>query len=108
MGIISSRHNALVKRIRAAVREHAHEIAIEGPKAVADAIAGGWTPIAVIERGVDVSADVFDTLTETKHPQSVIGLFERPRGDASAILARRDTIAIALDAVQDPGNVGTI
>lgn len=108
MGIISSRHNALIKRIRAAVREHANEIAIEGPKAVSDAIAGGWTPIAVVERGVDVSADVFDTLTETKHAQSVIGLFERPRGDVAAILARRDTIAIALDGVQDPGNVGTI
>jgi TrmH family RNA methyltransferase len=108
MGIISSRHNALVKRIRMAIREHAQEIVVEGPKAVADAIAGGWKPIAVVERDVDVSGEVFDALTETRHPQSVIGLFERPRGDAAAILARRDTVAIALDAVQDPGNVGTI
>jgi TrmH family RNA methyltransferase len=38
----------------------------------------------------------------------VIGLFERPQASAADILARRDTIAIALDAVQDPGNVGTI
>jgi TrmH family RNA methyltransferase len=108
MGIISSRHNALVKRIRMAIREHAHEIVVEGPKAVADAIAGGWKPIAVVTRDVDVSGEVFDALTETRHPQSVIGLFERPRGDAAAILARRDTVAIALDGVQDPGNVGTI
>jgi TrmH family RNA methyltransferase len=108
MGIISSRHNALVKRIRMAIREHAQEIVVEGPKAVVDAIACGWKPIAVVERDVDVSGEVFDALTETRHPQSVIGLFERPRGDAAAILARRDTIAIALDGVQDPGNVGTI
>ncbi len=108
MGIISSRHNPLVKRIREAIREHAEEIVIEGPKAVRDAIAGGWRPIAVVERDVDMSNDVFDTLAETKSPQNVIGLFERPRGDARAILARHDTIAIALDGVQDPGNVGTI
>ncbi|HKR62744.1 MAG TPA: RNA methyltransferase [Thermoanaerobaculia bacterium] len=108
MGIISSRHNALVKRIRAAIREHADEIAIEGPKAVSDALAAGWRPIAVIARGVDVSNDVFDALAETRSPQNTIGLFERPRANAESILARRDTIAIALDAVQDPGNVGTI
>jgi tRNA G18 (ribose-2'-O)-methylase SpoU len=34
-------------------------------------------------------------------------LFERP-SSASDILARQDTVAIALDGVQDPGNVGTI
>jgi TrmH family RNA methyltransferase len=38
----------------------------------------------------------------------VIGLFERPAVSASAILSRRDSVAIALDGVQDPGNVGTI
>jgi RNA methyltransferase, TrmH family len=108
MGIISSRHNPLVKRIREAIREHAEEIVIEGPKAVRDAVAAGWTPIAVVERDVDVSSEVFDALTETRNPQDVIGLFERPRGDARAILARRDAVAIALDGVQDPGNVGTI
>jgi TrmH family RNA methyltransferase len=108
MAIISSRHNPLVKRIREAIREHAEEIVVEGPKTVSDAIARGWTPIALVERGVDVSGEVFDTLTDTRSPQSIIGLFERPRGEAKAILARRDTIAVALDGVQDPGNVGTI
>lgn len=105
---ISSRHNPLFVRIREAIREHADEIVIEGPKPVADAIANGWKPIAVITRDVDVSAELFDALTETKNPQDVIGLFERPRTSASEILRRRDTVAVALDAVQDPGNVGTI
>jgi RNA methyltransferase, TrmH family len=108
MGIISSRHNPLVKRIREAIREHTSEIVIEGPKAVADAVSSGWTPIAILERGVDISSEVFDSLSETRNPQNVIGLFERPLGDPSVILARRDTIAVALDGVQDPGNVGTI
>src|SRR5688572_21181501 len=105
---ITSRHNPLFKRIRAAIHEHDAEIVIEGPKAVSDAIAGGWTPIAVITRDEEFAADVFDALAETKTPQNVIGLFERPRTTAAEILARRDRVAVALDGVQDPGNVGTI
>jgi RNA methyltransferase, TrmH family len=105
---ISSRHNPLFKRIREAIREHANEIVVEGPKPVADAIANGWKPIHVVTRDVDFSAELFDALTETKNPQHVIGLFERPLANAKAILSQRDRIALALDAVQDPGNVGTI
>ena len=154
MKSISSRQNPLFKRISAAIREHDAEIVIEGPKAVADAIACGWKPIEVIRRG-DASAvasagvipsrvdgegpstgragegpspsaglrmrpqwddtwdvaftpDLFDALAETKSPQNVIGLFERPRSSAADILKRHHTVAIALDGVQDPGNVGTI
>lgn len=108
MAAITSRHNTLVRRFREAIREHRDEIAIEGPKAVADAIANGWKAIAVLERGENISENAFDSITETRNPQPVIGLFERPQASASSILARRDTIAVALDAVQDPGNVGTI
>lgn len=97
-----------MKRIREAIREHDREIVLEGPKPVEDAIAGGWRPIAVIRREVDVSPAVFDSLSETRHSQGVLGLFERPLGNAEAILARRDSVVVALDGVQDPGNVGTI
>ncbi len=108
MPTIRSRQNPLVKRIREAIREHDREIVLEGPKPVADAIAGGWKPIVVLRRDEDVSADVFDSLSETRHSQGVLGLFERPHCDASSILSRRDSVAVALDGVQDPGNVGTI
>ncbi len=108
MKTITSRHNPLLRRIREAIREHKDEIVIEGPKPVADALASGWKPIAVLERDADISAEAFDSITETKNPQHVIGLFERPHATANDILAKRDTIAIALDGVQDPGNVGTI
>ena len=108
MRTVSSKQNPLVKRIREAIREHTDEIVIEGPKAVADAIASGWKPIVVIERGVQMTAELFDALSETRTTQGMLGLFERPRASAAEILAKRDTIAVALDAVQDPGNVGTI
>jgi len=108
MPVISSRHNPLVKRIREAIREHDEEIVIEGPKQVADAIASGWKAIAVVTRDVDVTAEVFDAMSETRTSQGVLGLFERPHTSPAEILARRDSIAVALDGVQDPGNVGTI
>ncbi len=101
--------------MRDATREHAGEIVIEGPKAVADAVAAGWRPIAVIARAEDVapradavvfSAALFDQLTETKTSQGTLGLFERPR--TSDLLVQRDKVIVALDGVQDPGNVGTI
>ena len=111
---ISSRQNAWFKRVRDALRQHSDEIVIEGPKAVADAIAAGWKPIAVI--GADenptvthrFSRELFSAISDTKTSQGVIGLFERPRATAEEIFNKRHTIAVALDGVQDPGNVGTI
>ncbi|HEV7487476.1 MAG TPA: RNA methyltransferase [Thermoanaerobaculia bacterium] len=105
---ISSRQNPWFKRFREAIRDHAGEIVIEGPKPVADAIAAGWKPIKVIERDVDLSSSIFDALAETKSPQNVIALFERPRFELQSLFARESSIVIALDGVQDPGNVGTI
>jgi TrmH family RNA methyltransferase len=105
---ISSRQNPWFKRIREAIREHAGEIVIEGPKPVADAIAAGWKPIKVVTRDVDFSSEVFDALAETKSPQNVIGLFERPQASLDTLFARETSIVVALDRVQDPGNVGTI
>lgn len=99
MKSISSRQNPWFKRVRDAVREHAEEIVIEGPKQVADAIAAGWTPIAVVELAEDLRHAVGDTKTS----QGVFGLFARPPSRFAG-----DKLVVALDGVQDPGNVGTI
>ena len=37
-----------------------------------------------------------------------MALFERPHFDLQSLFARESSIVIALDGVQDPGNVGTI
>jgi TrmH family RNA methyltransferase len=108
MKTIASRQNPLFKRVRDAIREHGPEIVIEGPKQVADAITGGWTPIMTITRGVEMSERLFDSLAETRTTQGVIGLFERPKSSFADLVRRRETIVVALDGVQDPGNVGTI
>ncbi|MDQ6802001.1 MAG: RNA methyltransferase [Acidobacteriota bacterium] len=101
--MITSKANAWFKRVHNAVREHADEIVIEGPKAVADAIAAGWKSIPI----PTFAPALLKSLTDTKTSQGVIGLFERPRWTADQIFSR-DRLAVALDGVQDPGNVGTI
>lgn len=115
MKTVTSRQNSLVKRLREAIREHRDEIVIEGPKPVADALAGGWRALAIVTRGdagredaVALAPDVYDSLAETRAPQGVMGLFSRRVSRAADVLARLDTVVVALDGVQDPGNVGTI
>src|SRR5258707_13803236 len=101
--MITSKANAWFKRVHNAVREHTDEIVIEGPKAVADAMAAGWKPIPIPA----FSPALLKSITDTKTSQGVIGLFERPRWTADQILSRKG-LAVAPDGVQDPGNCGTI
>lgn len=115
MKTISSRQNVWFKRVKDALREHRDEIVIEGPKQVADAIRAGWKPIAVVHRSsvpgprssfdLAFSSDLFDSVAETRSPQNVIALFHRPEARG---LRPEASIVVALDGVQDPGNVGTI
>lgn len=108
MKTISSRHNALYMRVRDAVREHGEEIVIEGPKAVADAKAAGWTPVLVVGEDVMFSDALFNDVSDTKTSQGILALFERPHATLDQLFARDDSVVVALDGVQDPGNVGTI
>lgn len=105
--MISSRQNPLFKRVRAAQREHHREIVLEGQKQVSDALASGWTPIEVITRGETFTDELFDQLSDTRSPQDVIAIFERPHA-SFADLRKSDSLIVALDGVQDPGNVGMI
>jgi TrmH family RNA methyltransferase len=111
--LISSRHNQLFKRIRDAIRDPDREIVLEGRKHVEDALAAGWRPAALVTRGegredaVPFTPELFDALADTRAPQDLIGLFERPRHDPAEIL-RSAAPVVVLDGVQDPGNVGTI
>ncbi len=51
---------------------------------------------------------LMNDLTDTKTSQGVLALFERPRATLDRLFARDDTVVVALDGVQDPGNVGAI
>lgn len=115
---ITSRSNPWIRRFREAIDQHRHEIVIEGPRHVRDAIDRGWKPIAIAVSGtaeppetdaplLELSGPTAKALTETVHAQGVLGLFARPEGDAAQILRSGRTVVV-LDGVQDPGNVGTI
>jgi len=117
--VITSRANAWFKRFREAIELHRDEIAVEGPKHVADCIAAGWTPLAIAmregaaplpvatSRAVVFSDLLFRALSETVESQGVIAIFERP-SDSTAELLRADGTFVLLDGIQDPGNAGTI
>ena len=116
---ITSRQNPWFKRVRDALHEHRDEIVVEGPKFVADAVAAGWKPVAVFRVAglpglrvagseFELSAELFDSVAETKSPQNVLALFERPTFSLSSVLGAHASVVVALDGVQDPGNVGTI
>lgn len=122
MKTIASRHNPWFQRLREAVRDHSSEILVEGPKAIEDAQAAGWSPLVIVHRApgdrddafegqverIGLSADLFDSVAATRTPQSVLALFERPESSLEALFGRPETIVVALDGVQDPGNAGAI
>ena len=55
-----------------------------------------------------VTPDELKRASLLKTPQDVIALFEIPRTETSIESAARDNLVLALDDVQDPGNLGTI
>lgn len=47
-------------------------------------------------------------LAQTATPQGIFGVFRQPERNAAAFSRSRQSLIVALDDVQDPGNVGTI
>ena len=117
MEIITSRNNRLIKHIRKLTsdREYRRSSGLffgEGPKLLAEALKAGTAIEAVVTaRGVDlpgleVPADLLQSLCGTKTPQGALFLAKMPS------LAPPERLTggrwLVLDGLQDPGNVGTI
>jgi TrmH family RNA methyltransferase len=63
------------------------------------------------ERGIplqEVSAAEFASAADTETPQGILAIAELPRYDLATLSLDRKLRLLVLDAVQDPGNVGTI
>ena len=132
--IISSRHNPLIRELRTTVRAPGRRsgvCVVEGWRLLGaaveadvpldllvlteDAAAAEGAPAAVRERAraraareITVTADVFAALTQVEAPQGVLGIVPRPPAAPLGPAKTAQTLAVVLDAVQDPGNVGTI
>jgi TrmH family RNA methyltransferase len=121
--IITSRDNSLVKHLRSLrLREHRQSeraFLVEGARAVADALDAGGTLRWLVVRDGDgailggvpperlrvLDRKVFDGLAQTETPQGVLGVFEMP---SLPIPQRLNPLFVVLDAISDPGNMGTI
>jgi len=72
---------------------------------------GGALKASLAARGVALTAledRALAELADTDHPQGVIAVVEPPRWGWEQLRPDRGGAVVALDAVQDPGNVGTI
>ena len=83
----------------------------EGPKVVGDLLRAGYKARLVFsttERAdaVLVSDDELRKLSFLQHPQEVLAIFEIPQ--TSDIRPQSSDLSLALDGIQDPGNLGTI
>lgn len=66
---------------------------------------------ALISKGArleEVGDPELDRLADTEHPQGIVAIIEPPRWALHHIDLHRGGAVLVLDAVQDPGNVGTL
>lgn len=127
--VITSRQNPLVQRLRKLLRDGKTRRAegrfvLEGVRLVEEALQTGWplemlihrpdlsgraqTLVAACQvRGIDVQAvsdDVLASVEDTGHGQGVIAIAIQQE----LALPERIDLAIAVDELRDPGNLGTI
>jgi TrmH family RNA methyltransferase len=70
--------------------------------ALLESLAGHAVPV------VEVTSRALGQLADTDTPQGVIAVLEPPRWRLADVQPRRGAPVVVLDAVQDPGNVGTL
>lgn len=83
-------------------REKAGLFVAEGPKVVNDLLHAGFTAENIFEDIEDIKKISF-----LQHPQSMLGVFKLPRNEYYTEFSITQLV-LALDGVQDPGNLGTI
>ena len=105
---------ALAEGVRLVEEALAAEIPLRGA-AVSPALEGtprGQTlKTGLLERQIRVeehSEAELEALADTEHPQGIIAVIEPRRWSLSDLRLPSGTTLVALDGVQDPGNVGTI
>jgi TrmH family RNA methyltransferase len=127
LGMITSPQNEKVKLARALQssarqRRKENKIVLEGARLIRDALAAGYIPLYVLvtptlrdeglvkalaSKNIEaliVSDAVMRHASDTQEPQGVLAVFRQPRLKLSAQMEH----ILILDAVRDPGNLGTI
>lgn len=120
--MITSPQNPRVKLIRALqekarTRRKEGKIVLEGVRLVQDALAQGHRPAFIFYTpdaesalpggrldAEPVSPEIMHHISDTQQPQGIIGVFPMPH----ITLPRPAQCVLILDAIRDPGNLGTI
>ena len=96
------------------IRDESGLFVAEGAKLVGDLIAGGMEPEAIyatdealMPAATRVSPAVMERMSHLKSPSSVLAVMRKRRVGFDPE-AWHDNLVLALDKVQDPGNLGTI
>jgi TrmH family RNA methyltransferase len=128
---ITSRQNPLIKRAqRVRAGDEPGFMFIEGVRLVEEAVASDIAVEAVIYtlecasgergrallasiarshyRGALVPASVMDAICDVETPQGIVALAAQPRFEMKDLFDGDAPLVVALDALQDPGNVGAI
>lgn len=128
---ISSKDNEFIKHIKKLkdkkYRDQSNEYVIEGIKLVEEAINENAKikQIVICEECtktqeiskklmyeiasfdcIYVTENVFNSITEVKNPQGILAVIERKNSENE--INYNEDIIVALDGIQDPGNLGTI
>ena len=99
--VISKSQIKLIRSLELRKYRKAEQLFVaEGPKVVNDLRAAGFEPRLIVE-GADVEKVSF-----LQHPQGILAVFEIPQPHNEPLSG--DELYLALDGVQDPGNLGTI
>lgn len=91
-------------------RKHEGLFVAEGPKVVGDLLQAGYHArylFSTVKRpdAELITDDELRKISFLQHPQEVLAVFEISH---SSLHTPHSTLAIALDGIQDPGNLGTI
>jgi TrmH family RNA methyltransferase len=105
---------ALAEGVRLVEEALAAGIAVRGA-AVSPALEatprGRALKAALLERGVriaEVDVAALDGLADTEHPQGIVAVVEPRTWSLEDLVTGPGAVVLVLDAVQDPGNVGTV
>ena len=85
----------------------------EGPKVVGDLLQAGYKArmlLATVEypQAERISEEELHKISFLQHPQEILAVFEIPPTINFKLLTLNFKLSLALDGVQDPGNLGTI
>ena len=113
---VQSLRKLLAKRSE---REAQGRFVVEGPVSTAEAVRAGWrclmqfvpagSSVEVPGAGPvqELAEGVFERVGSTQTPQPPLTVVEMPDREAATVIADA-SLAVVLDRVSDPGNVGTI